>query len=200
MRYRNVLIAVAFVLVAAAPGQAQSEPRNGTGPRFFASYEIMEMAANRFQYFAGDVGVRLSPRSQLRLVVMEVNLTESHLSDDFWARIVEGNGVKGYMRGYELSYDRFLGRGFYVMANAGYIRMSFEQVDTGTSYRNATLSLGSGIGYRIRNLFGIKGLFINPSIPIRYFFNPVDRTPLGTGTVQEIRVAPSVWTFIGFEF
>jgi hypothetical protein len=56
------------------------------------------------------------------------------------------------------------------------------------------------LAYKLRNLFGVKRLFINPSNPIRYFFDPVEETLVGTGTVREIRIAPSAWVFIGFSF
>lgn len=198
---KHTLSALAWLLLACPwAAAAQSAGNEEVQPRFSVSYELMEMGANRFHNFAGDIGYRLTSTSRLRLVIMEVDLTESHLSDDFWARIVKGGGVKGYMRGYELTYDRFVAGGLYVMANAGYIDLSFESVDTGARYANGSFSLGSGLGYRFDNPFGLKGLFINPSLPIRYFFDPVEETRLGSGTVQPIRVAPSVWLFVGFSF
>lgn len=206
MRRQDAAVGIAVrmmmmtMMIAPTATQAQDGAADGLEPRFSVSYELLEMSANRFRNFAGDIGYRLTPKSELRLVVMEVSLTESHLADDFWARIVTGGGVKGYMRGYEMNYDRFVAGGLYVMANAGYIDLSFESVDTGARYGNGTLSLGSGVGYKLRNLFGVKGLILNPSIPIRYFFDPVEETLLGTGTVQEIRIAPSAWVFIGFSF
>ena len=158
------------------------------------------MGANRFQYFAGDIGFRLSDKSQLRFVVMEVNLTESHLSDDFWAQIIDGEGVTGYMRGYELNYDRFVWRGLYYMINIGYIDMEFESVDLPLRYRNKTFSIGSGIGYRIDLPIFDNRFFINPSIPIRFLTSPFEERNLGSGTVQAFDIAPSVWVFMGFRF
>jgi len=78
-----------IVLLAASSAVAQNKEKG-----FFISYELLEMAANKFQYFAGDLGYRFDQKNQTRFLIMEVKLTEEHLSSD-WAKIVDGNNVKG---------------------------------------------------------------------------------------------------------
>ena len=167
---------------------------------FSASYEILEMSVNNFKYFSGDLGYQLDKNTKLRLAIMEVKLSERHLADDVWAQIVTGNNITGYMRGYELNIDYFAWKGLYFMANTGVIHMAFEHTQTKESYSNTTFALGSGFGYKYNLPFADERIYLNLSIPIRYFFNPVRETRLGTSTVNEITLAPSIWLFVGVEF
>lgn len=167
--------------------------------RWSASYEILEMSVNNFRYFAGDVAYTLSEHQQLRFVVMEVALSERHLADDVWSKIAEGPNLTGYMRGYEITLDHFVTKRFYVMLNAAFIHLDFEHMVTKQQYRNDTFSLGTGFGYKWNLPILNERIFINPSIPIRYFFNPVEETIMGTSKINAITLAPSVWLFIGYE-
>ncbi len=191
---KTFLIVMALVLTT---GLASAQV---TAPKWSASYEILEMSANKFRYFAGDAAYRLNEKNQLRIVVMEVKLTERHLSDDTWAKIVDGPHMTGYMRGYELNLDHFLTPRFYVMANLGYIHFDFENAVSRDSYSNSTLAMGSGFGYRWNLPVLDRRFYVNPSIPIRYFFNPVEETQLGDSKVNPITIAPSVWIFLGYQF
>jgi hypothetical protein len=169
--------------------------------KWSASYEILEMSANKFQYFAGDIAYRLDDTKQFRLVIMEVKLSEKHLADDAWSKVVDGPNVTGYMRGYEINLDYFLSGGFYVMANIAYIHIDFKHLITQETYSDNTFSMGSGFGYKWNLPILNNRLFVNPSIPIRYFFNPIKETLLGgTTKVNATTIAPSVWLFIGYEF
>lgn len=189
----RVLI-ILLLLSGSAPAQ------DSVRSRWSASYEILEMSVNNFHYFAGDLAYTLSENEQLRFVVMEVALSERHLADDVWSKIAEGPNLTGYMRGYEITLDHFVTRRFYVMLNAAFIHLDFEHRLTKQQYRNDTFSLGTGFGYKWNLPILNERIFINPSIPIRYFFNPVEETIMGTSKINAITLAPSVWLFIGYEF
>jgi len=165
---------------------------------FFVSYELLEMGANNFKNFAGDIGCRFDDKNQIRFVVMEVDITEEHLSSPFMA-IVSGSKATAYMKGYELNYDYFFSGAFYLMANIGYIDMSFQSTVNSTDfYQVRTATFGSGIGYKHMNLFGTENM--NLSIPIRYMINPFEETVFTDFTVNGSQLAPSVWCFLGYEF
>lgn len=166
---------------------------------FFASYELLEMSANNFSEYAIDVGAKLDDGNQIRIVLMDVNLTESHLSSE-WAQIVEGKNVKGNFKGVELNYDYFIDENWYIMANISKISMAFQHILLPDSYKNTTYAIGSGFGYKEQNIFGSKGLFYNVSVPFRYFFEPVEETKLGESTINRVRLAPSLWFFVGYDF
>lgn len=185
-----------ILLLLSDSAQAQDSVRS----RWSASYEILEMSVNNFRYFAGDIAYALNDHEQLRFVVMEVALSERHLADDVWSKIAEGPDLTGYMRGYEITLDHFVTRRFYVMLNAAFIHLDFEHRQTKQQYRNDTFSLGTGFGYKWNLPILNERIFINPSIPIRYFFNPVEETIMGTSKINSIALAPSVWLFIGYEF
>jgi len=187
---------ILFFSMIVATSSVFSEERD---KGLFVSYELLEMSENNFQYFAGDIGYRFDRRNQVRFIIMEVKLTEEHLSSE-WAKIVDGNNVEGYMRGYEVTYDRFFTKNWYYMANISYISLEFEHTKVNDRYKNETVALGTGIGYRYDNFLGVNGLFINPSIPLRVFLNPVEETKLGDSTVNEAVLAPSIWMFVGYQF
>src|SRR3954451_12857571 len=69
--------------------------------KWFIGYETLEMSMNRFQYFAGEIGYRINPKNQLRLVIGEVKLTQAHLANTWQSEAVDGPNVDGYFRIYE---------------------------------------------------------------------------------------------------
>src|SRR5574341_464533 len=87
-----------IVLLAVAAGTVQGQSPDRC---FFVGYETLEMSMNKFKNFAGEVGFRLSPKHQLRLTVMEVDLTERHLASKWESAAVKGPNVEGYFQGYE---------------------------------------------------------------------------------------------------
>ena len=66
------------------------------GKKIFVGYETLEMAMNKFQYFAGEIGYRFDKKNQVRLSIMEVKLTERHLSSKYEAAAIDGKNVEGY--------------------------------------------------------------------------------------------------------
>jgi len=165
----------------------------------FAAYEITEMSMNRFRNFAGEVGYRFGPRYQLRFSVMEVNVTEHDLAG-WWSASVDGKGVQGYFRAYEVHADRFWKKGWHAGLNAGYIANSFETVSLSDHLSNRTTTLGVGIGYAHANLFGVPHLYFEFSNPIRFYFDDIPETRLGMATVRPHKVVPNTWLFLGYRF
>lgn len=167
---------------------------------YFGAYETLEMAMNDFKYFAGEVGYRFNQKSQMRMAVMEVKLTERHLSSGWEAAAVDGNDVEGYLRAYEMHYDRFFSKHWYVSANLGYRNDKYNHTELDESLANKTLTLGTGIGYTRNHLFGIKHFYLNFSIPVRYYFNPLEETKLGETTIRPHVIVNNIWLFLGYKF
>lgn len=155
---------------------------------------------NRFRNFAGEVGYRFDSRYQVRLTIMEVDLTERHLSSSWEAYAVDGEDVVGYLRGYELHLDRFVLGNWYVGANIGYYADTYEHTELPDRVENETLTLGLGLGYSRANLFGIDHLFFNFALPVRYYFDQIEETKLGDATVREHLVVNNMWLFVGYQF
>lgn len=113
---------------------------------------------------------------------------------------MDGAGVRGYFRAYELNVDRFVGRGWYVSANAGYIANTFEHVTLPDRVANRTLTAGAGFGYSRTGLLGVKRLYFDFSNPVRYYVHGIAETRLGAATVRAHRIVPNTWAFIGYQF
>lgn len=183
---------LAFPVSAAA--QTSADGDRGA----FVAYEITEMAMNYFRHFAGEAGFRFG-RNQVRLSVVEVVVSERDLAG-WWSAAVDGAGVEGYLRGYELHADRFFKGNWYVSVNAGYYANEFKHVTLPERIWNETLTAGIGIGYSRANLFGIKRLHLDFTMPIRYYFDGIEETMLGEATVNTHKVVPNTWVFIGYRF
>ena len=168
--------------------------------KFFVGYETLEMAMNKFQNFAGELGYRIDDKNQIRFTIMEVKLTERHLSSKYEAAAIDGKNVEGYFRGYEAHYDRFFSKHWYVSANIGYYNDSYEHTILDEVIENKTLTIGSGIGYMRSNLFGVEHLYLNFSVPVRFYFNKLDETKLGETTVRTHLIVNNIWLFVGYEF
>lgn len=165
----------------------------------FVSYEISEMAMNNFRHFAGEAGFRFDQRRQVRLTVMEVAVTERDLAG-WWSAAVDGEGVEGYLRVYEISADRFVRGNWYLGVNAGYAANEFRLVTGPDRIRNETVTAGMAVGYSRANAFGVQPLHINLTMPVRVYFNGIAETRLGTATVRAHKVVPNTWLFIGYHF
>jgi hypothetical protein len=165
----------------------------------FVAYEITEMSMNRFRNFAGEAGYRFGSKYRLRVSVMEVDVTERDLAG-WWSASVEGKGVEGYLRAYEAHADRFLTKSWYVGGNVGYIANTFEHVTLPDRLTNRTMTAGIGVGYSRADLFGVKHLHFDISMPIRFYFNEIEETKLGAATVRAHKVVPNTWIFVGYGF
>ena len=167
---------------------------------YFVAYESLEMSMNNFKNFAGEIGYRFNQKNQLRMTIMEVKLTERHLSSGWEATAVDGKNVEGYLRGYEMHYDRFFSKHWYVSANLGYYDDTYNHTKLDEGLENKTVTLGTGIGYTHNHLFGIKHFYLNLSIPVRYYFNPIEKTKLGETTIRPHVVVNNMWLFFGYKF
>jgi hypothetical protein len=193
MRTREGIFAF-LLLLGAAELVAQTQE---TG--LFVGYETLEMSMNNFANFAGEVGYRVSRKYQARLTVMEVNLTERHLASTWESAAVDGPNVEGYFRGYEAHVDRFFKGDFYVSGALGFYRDQYRHRTTGRSIDNRTFTVGSGVGYTRSDLFGVRGLYVNVDMPVRYYFNGIDRTTWGETTILPHVVVQNIWLFAGIK-
>lgn len=164
----------------------------------FVGYEMLEMIGADYKNFAGEVGYRWGD-GELRFVGLDVQLNEDHLTSDY-AKIVEGSGVEGELKGYELYSNWYFSGNWYYMFNIGYIKLNFHDKISGEWYRNDSLMAGSGIGYNWRQPFGIPGLYINPHFPFRFLFDPIEQKQFTKAKVMDLGLAFNVWLFVGMEF
>ncbi len=174
---------------------AQSDERG-----YFAAYEFLEMTMNNFQNFAGEAGYRFDDANQVRLTIMEVKQTERHLSNKYEAMAIDGGHVRGYFRDYEINCDRYFANHFYFSANISYVRNIYEHTQLDARVDHTSLTVGTGIGYTHGSLFGIDHLFVNFSIPVRYYLNHLEETKLGNSTVRPHIVVNNIWLFLGYKF
>ncbi len=189
---------IVLFLLTACYANAQEEQTK----KFFIGYETLEMTMNEFQNFAGEVGYRINPKNQIRLAIGEIKLTERHLSSDWEAAAVDGDDVEGYFRIYELNYDRFFGKRklFYFSGSAGYVNDKYEHLISDRSINNHTATVGLGVGFQKMNLFGIKHLYINASIPFRYYFNDIPEQQWDETTIEKHKFVNNLWFFVGYNF
>ncbi len=190
---RNLTIMICILTANLAFSQT---PARG----YFVAYETLEMAMNNFQHFAGEIGYRFNQKNQMRMTIMEVKLTERHLSSGWEAGAVDGNDVEGYFRGYEMHYDRFIFKHWYVSANLGYYNDEYNHTKLEEGLENKTVTIGTGIGYTRNHLFGIKHFYLNFSIPVRYYFNHIEKTKLGETTIRPHVIVNNMWLFLGYKF
>lgn len=166
----------------------------------FVAYETLTMAMNNFQNFAGEIGWRFHPTHQFRLTIMETELTERHLASKLENTAVDGKNVFGYYRGYELSHDKFYGNNFYFSTSIGYAENYYEHKLTDENLTNKTWTFGSGIGYSGHRLLGIKNLYYNLSLPIRFYLNRIEEQQWQDATIHPHVIMKNIWFFIGYKF
>jgi len=166
----------------------------------FIGYETLEMFMNNCKYFAGEIGYKFDDKNQIRLTVMETVLSERHLSSKYEAMAVDGKNVEGYFQGYELHYDRFLSKYFYVSASLGYYHDTYKHTILEEELNNETFTVGSGLGFRRHGFLGIDRMYYNFDLPVRYYFDNIEETELGNTTILEHTIINNIWFFIGYEF
>jgi len=169
---------------------------------FFIGYESLEMIMNKFQNFAGEIGYRFDDKHQLRLMIGEVKLTERHLSSKWEAVAVDGDNVEGYFRIYELYYDRYFGKrkNFYLSGNIAYVHDKYDHLISDNFIDNKSMTAGFSVGYKKENLFKLNGLYINASMPFRYYFNDIPETQWGETKILAHKFVNNLWLFVGYHF
>ena len=163
----------------------------------FVGYETLEMAMNRFKNFAGELGYRFNSRFQARLTIMEVSLTERHLSSRFEAAAIDGDGVTGYFRGYEAHLQWYPWRRLYLSGGIGYYHDMYDHKKSGEVLRNHTPTVGVGVGYTWNEPLGIPYLYADAAMPFRFYFNSIDETRLGGARVRTHLIVNNLWLFLG---
>lgn len=173
--------------------------------KIFVGYDLGQMAFNEFQNFAGEIGLKTQKDHMIRFAYQNVKLTEAHLSSSFGGA-VDGNNVTGLWHGYGLLYDipiyRFKnGKGFaYGGVAAGYHKNSYQHTKLDESFEHETALVGFDIGFRENDIFKIKGLYINFSIPFLFNLNKIEETKLGDATINSDVLTQSIAFFVGYEF
>jgi hypothetical protein len=167
--------------------------------KYFVAYDLGEMAFNKFQNFGGETGVQFKNKQILRFVYMNVKLTEEHLSSDF-AKDVDGDHIRGLMKGYELFYDLPVIDKFNLGLSAGYYNDFYQHTISKESIENHSTTLGFAPGYRETDLLGVKGLYFNFVVPFRFYFNPLEKTKLGASTINRHFFTNNIWFFVGYQF
>lgn len=196
-RYLFVLL---ISMISAPTSFSQQHFNKDKQIRPFVAYEVGEAVFNRFQSLSGEVGLRFSNNQMIRLTHMNVNLTEQHLSTAF-AGAVDGENVEGKFFGFEVFYDFpvFL-KGLSIGPSVGYYRNRYRHIMLDEELENNSFTLGLGINYRETDLFNVKGLFYMFSIPIRTALNPINKTSLGSTSINSNAFDNNIWLFVGYEF
>lgn len=173
--------------------------------KVFIGYDLGEMAFNKFQNFAGEVGVKFNNDHMIRFVYLNIKLTEAHLSSGF-VSAVDGDNVTGLWHGYELLYDLAIFRfkktdGFlYAGPSVGYHNNAYQHTLLEESVDHKSATVGFDIGFRETNIFKLKGLYLNFQIPVRYYFTKLEETNLGDATINESVISQTISFFVGYEF
>lgn len=202
---KKIVTFSSLFLIWSANSFAQDTTNTNAKVSIYAGYDFGEMAFNKFQNFAGEIGLKFKNDHTIRFVYLNVKLTEQHLSSGF-ANAVDGEHVTGLWNGYELLYDipiyRFKkGNGFvYGGLSVGQHKNLYQHTILEEATEHKTSTVGFDIGFRETNVFKIKGLYMNFQIPFRYYFIPLEATKLGNSTVNKNIFDQTISFFVGYEF
>lgn len=186
-----------FVLVAFSQQRNENELERG---QFFMGLEVGEAVFNKFQSYSGEIGFKRSNLHLVRLVHMNVGLTEQHLSSSF-AGAVDGPDIEGSFFGFEGFYDiPVFVKGLYVAPSVGYFKNEYNHTILNEEIQNQSATLGIGISYRESDIFQVKGLYYMLSIPMRRTLNPIEDTSLGVSVIKDNSFDNNIWLFVGYEF
>jgi len=193
-----------FLLTISALAQSEKVQPNSK-LNIFVGYDLGQMAFNKFQNFAGEIGLKTKKDHMIRIAYQNVKLTEAHLSSSF-GRAVDGDNVTGLWHGYGMLYDIPVfrlknGKGFaYGGLAAGYHKNSYQHTILDESFEHKTTLVGFDIGFRENDIFKVKGLYINLSIPFLFNLNKIEETKLGDTTINSDVLSQSIAFFVGYEF
>lgn len=167
-------------------------------PRFFAGYDIGQMAFHKFNHFAGEVGVKFENNQSVRMVYTDVFASAKEQESNFVVT-VDGPNVEGTMKGVELFYDMPINSSnFYWSISGGYYEDTHRHIVLDESIEKKSPTLGAAIGYKENNIFGINHLYMSLSVPFRYYFNPIEETTLGETKISKIDFNTNIFFTIGF--
>lgn len=166
----------------------------------FVAFELFELSMNDFKNFAGEFGHKFSEKYQARLTVMDIKLTERHLRSAE-AAAIDGPNVEGIFRGYEINFDRYFTKSWYLSLNAGHYTDIYQHQNLeDQKLKNETFTIGTGVGYLKQNPLGIQNTYVNFNLPLRYYFNSIDETMLGDTRVRKHLIVNNLWLFLGMHF
>ncbi|PWJ42673.1 hypothetical protein [Sediminitomix flava] len=187
----------------------ENNTHNSSDINFFIAYDFGEAAFNRFQSLSGEIGVSLPNKHLIRLVHMNVNLTEEHLKSDF-VTTVEGENVEGKMLGLEAFYSFPLikwqedNQVIYLSPSLGAYKNKYWHTELDENLEQSSFTTGVELSYRETNPFktksALKGLYYTVSIPLRVHFNPHEKTQLGNTTISKNTFDNNIWFFMGYQF
>lgn len=182
---------------------------NTSNPDFFIAYDFGEAMVNSFQSLSGEIGISLPKKHLIRLVHMNVHLTEKHLSSDFVVT-VEGEHVEGTMLGLETFYSfplfkwRESNQVIYFSPSLGAYKNEYWHTELDSKLKQSSVTTGFELSYRETNPFNtegaFKGLYYTISLPFRIHFNPHEETQLGNTTISKNTFDGNIWFFIGYQF
>jgi len=196
-RCRKTGPTVAVVLVLAC---SLALPKSAAATTYLG-YELGEMVTNNFKRFAGEIGYQFENKSTVRLVYLDVVLSEQHLSSNI-AGAVDGDNVEGLWRGFELYYDIPLTLRWSFGLSAGNSKSFYSHTILDESVGAQSGTVGFSFSYLGDNVLGMKQLYWRFSLPVRHYFNPIPRTQLGdtivVGDESGLNLTP--WIFVGYRF
>lgn len=192
-----------FVLVYV--GATAQQDTISQKPKFFLAYDFGEAMVNSFQSLSGEVGLSFANKHLIRLVHMNVWLTEKHLSSDFVA-VVEGDHVEGRMVGLEGFYSipllkwRAENEAIYASPSIGFYANEYQHLELDEGFQQKSATVGLELSYREINPFGVKGLYYALTFPMRFHFNPHEEVTLGETTILSNKFDGNIWFFVGYQF
>ena len=162
--------------------------------------ELGQAVFNDFRSYSGEVGIRLRNNHTLRLVHMNIKLSEAHLSSDF-AVVVDGDHVEGEQFGFEAFYDIAVFREWLLVSpSVGWYSNEYQHVILEEGFKKESVTIGAAISVRERDIFGIQGLYYTVSLPLRLPLSPFKKTILGDTIIKSNTLDSNIFFFIGLEF
>ena len=196
---KHGIILVSFLLSVMLSAQ-EDQTKKEEKIKKFVAYELGQAIVNDFKSYSGEIGIRFRNDHMIRLVHMNIKLTEAHLSSDF-ALAVDGDNLTGEQFGFEAFYDfPVLWKGLYVSPSLGWYRNSYNHMLLDESLENNSATVGAAISYRETDVLGLKGFYYTVSFPMRTPFNPIKETKLGEAIVKNNTFDSNIFLFIGYEF
>ncbi|MEM6830771.1 MAG: hypothetical protein AAF551_09670, partial [Bacteroidota bacterium] len=200
---KQVLVA-AILLFGSVSGFGQDTLKNEKIKPFIA-YDLGQAVYNRFQSISGEVGLRLSNDRLIRITHMNVNYVEAHLERKKAIPLIspqEGGDVEGSIFGFETFYSlpvyKRPGRkeALYLSPSFGYYKKKYWHTKLNERFSNRSFLVGLEISYREYDLFKVKGLYYNVTLPLRFNFTPHGKRMLGETKILGDRIDTNSMFFV----
>ena len=174
-------------------------PSVGNTGSLFVGYELGEMALNKFRHFAGEVGYQFDNNHALRIGLLNVALSERHLSSGE-ASAVEGDDVEGLWRGIDLYYDYPITDTIFVSPSVGYHDIIYTHRVLGSSVGSASGTAGIALSFTGDIVPGITALYWRFSLTFNYSFEEQEEAILGETLVSDGAFDFVPFIFVGYTF